>query len=145
MVIVIAAMAAMAVPQYQKAIWRARYAEMYSMVGSIARAKEAYRLQYGDYGESRTYAVDDVTVGNGISGNVMIMQDLGISIPSRARFRYEIRPYIPNGGDVVCVDGMDGCSRYFAVFDYVNHSWTKTVAGKMTTPCPSWENFIPPP
>ena len=48
-VLIIGILATIAVPQYQKAVWRARYATLKALVQSIYDAEEAYYLANGTY------------------------------------------------------------------------------------------------
>ena len=48
-VLIIGILAAVALPQYQKAVWKSRYATMKAMVNALADAEEAYYLANGEY------------------------------------------------------------------------------------------------
>ena len=48
-VLIIGILAAVALPQYEKTVERARAAEAMQMVASIARANEVYKLANGSY------------------------------------------------------------------------------------------------
>ena len=58
-VLIIGILAAVAVPQYQKAVWKSRYATVKAMVNALANAEEAYYLANGEY----TTDVDALGVG----------------------------------------------------------------------------------
>ncbi len=51
-VVIIGILAAVAVPQYQKAVWRSRNTQLKTLVSSIAKAQNAYYLDNGTYAQS---------------------------------------------------------------------------------------------
>ena len=56
-VLIIGILAAVAVPQYQKAVWKSRYTQAKTMAKSIANAEEIYFLTNGSY-TADMYALD---------------------------------------------------------------------------------------
>ena len=48
-VLIIGILAAVAVPQYQKAVWKSRFAQAKTMAESLAQAEEIYYLANGSY------------------------------------------------------------------------------------------------
>ena len=48
-VLIIGILAAVALPQYNKAVWKSRTAEMISLVKSVAQAEQAYFMENGSY------------------------------------------------------------------------------------------------
>ena len=48
-VLIIGILAAVALPQYQKAVWKGRNTQLKQLVASVAKAQEAYRLANGTY------------------------------------------------------------------------------------------------
>ncbi len=53
-VLIIGILAAVAVPQYQKAVWKSRLARIKPLVQSIAQAEEAYYLANNEYTSNKT-------------------------------------------------------------------------------------------
>ena len=58
-VLIIGILAAVAVPQYQKAVWKARYTQAKIMAKNIADAQEVYYLANGEYSMS----LEDLSIG----------------------------------------------------------------------------------
>ena len=48
-VLIIGILAAIALPQYQKAVWKSRTAEAKLLLSNMAKAQEVYRLSHGEY------------------------------------------------------------------------------------------------
>ena len=57
-VLIIGILAAVAVPQYQKAVWKSRFTEMKNLASSFAEAEEVYYLANGKY----TTSLDELDV-----------------------------------------------------------------------------------
>ena len=53
-VLIIGILAAIALPQYQKAVWKSRYVQLMTVADSIARAETVYYLANGTYTEDAT-------------------------------------------------------------------------------------------
>ena len=88
-VIIVGMLAAIGIPQFNKAIWRSRAAEVCSVTSAIVRAQKMY------YQEWRSFALadDGVMLGNGTpEGSTNIEKKLGISIPGTCRFQYRVWP-----------------------------------------------------
>jgi len=51
-VLIIGILAAVALPQYQKAVWKSRSAQLFTLVKGVATAQESYFLANGDYATS---------------------------------------------------------------------------------------------
>ena len=64
-VLIIGILAAVAVPQYQKAVWKSRYVQAKTMATSLAKAMEVYYLANGAYTVDITALDIDLT---GITG-----------------------------------------------------------------------------
>ena len=71
-VLIIGILAAIALPQYKKAVWKSRASQLYIAVKSVADAEERYFLTNGNY--SATFNNLDVTF-DGLTGN----NSLGLS------------------------------------------------------------------
>ncbi len=65
-VLIIGILAAVAVPQYQKAVDKSRYAAMMPYVNTLAKAQEVYYLANGHYADD--WNLLDLDLPNGISG-----------------------------------------------------------------------------
>jgi len=141
-VIIIAVLAALGIPQFQKVIWRSRYAEVFNTAGAIARAKETYYAEHGNYGEGAYPNIVDCQCGKNITGESVIERDLGITV-SKKHWRFLVYPCTTNTRKRIAFSYDDGCSGggYAGYYDYEGHYWAK---GNPTTDCPSHENFIPP-
>lgn len=121
-VIIISFLASLAWPQLEGMIWRGRYAEVFRVVGSIARAEGVYHLEHGAYADI-TNSGDDCLAGNGIAtGSTKIQRQLSVGVPSESFFVYRIYPG----------DGLGNTGIYFRqpgsydwawVYDYVNKTW----------------------
>lgn len=129
-IVIIGILFAAAIPQYQKVVWRSRFAEVYSTVSAIARAEEAYYYEHGAYTKYATVA--ECQLGNGVpTGSTPVQRDLGISIPANSFFVYMVYPS----------DSCPSCSTttavYFAqpgydwawLYNYAARTWSPYGAG----------------
>lgn len=78
-VLIIGILAAVAVPQYQKAVMKSRYATLKDLTHSIAAAQEIYYLANGQY-------ADD-------------FEKLDISMPGNVKYKYKPHYYVYDWGD----------------------------------------------
>ena len=62
-VLIIGILAAVAVPQYKKAVYKSRYATLKTLVASIATAQEVYYLANGQYADN--FEILDVSLPSG--------------------------------------------------------------------------------
>ena len=81
-VLIIGILSAIALPQYQKAMWKSRTAQLLVLAKNIGTAQEAYKMANGDYATSfdvLPLSVDSLTPANTSS--------LGDTVPSRDAVR----------------------------------------------------------
>lgn len=64
-ILIISILAAVAVPQYQKAVYKSQAAEMISLVTALGKAQEAYYLANGEYASSLDQLDVSVTAPKG--------------------------------------------------------------------------------
>ena len=74
-VLIIGILAAVALPQYQKAVWKSRSAQLFTLVKNVATAQESYFLANGEYANSfgeLDLAFDNLTsaASSGLNANV---------------------------------------------------------------------------
>ena len=117
-VIIVAILVSLGMSQYNKITWRSRYAEVYNTIGMIARAKETYKAQYGNYG---VYPVPDFYAGNGY-GLTQVQKDLGITISSTSPWRYGIYPWTSDS-DTRIYFQQSTYGSWIGYYDYVAHTW----------------------
>ncbi len=92
-VIIIAVLASIALPLLDGMVWQSRYSEVFSVFGTVAKAKEAYFTEYNTYEGNPPYIYADCLAGKDIPpGSTRVQRDLGISIPDSAYFQYLIYP-----------------------------------------------------
>ena len=61
-VLIIGILAAVAVPQYQRAVEKARMTEAITMLRAIANAQEVYRLANGEYADTQDFSELDLQI-----------------------------------------------------------------------------------
>ena len=74
-VLIIGILAAVAVPQYQKAVLKSRYTQLQSMVRTIKEAEVAYYLANGNYDTTLTKLDIDIPSVKGYAFNIWISDD----------------------------------------------------------------------
>ena len=137
-VLIIGVLATIAVPKIQAYIWKARFAEVYTMIGTIVQMEEIYYQEHGHYTENvfaQCYA------GNGIpAGSTQVQVDLDIEIPEDCFFEYLIYPCDswPNSKHVYF--GEPGYMWAWS-YDYEADSWAAYTTGDGG---PARKYFVPP-
>ena len=99
-VLIIGILAAVAVPQYQKAVWKSRYTKAKTLVHSIAKAQEVYYLANGKYSK--------------------VFNELDVGLPSNNRWAG-----IPHG---YCEIGWDEGTKRSEVFCLLYKNGTEYLA-----------------
>jgi len=89
-VLIIGILAAVALPQYQKAVEKARMAEAVSLVRTIANANQVYFMENGQYAEAKELDLLPIS----ISGSKTAGKTVG-EYPDRVQTAYFV--YSPNG------------------------------------------------
>lgn len=74
-VLIIGILAAVALPQYQKAVYKARYTQLITLVDSLARAQAVHKLAAGDY----TARFDELDIDMPAGGSIEATSDIGSS------------------------------------------------------------------
>jgi len=119
-VIIVAVLAGLGIPLYQKSIWRARYTEVYNTIGTIARAKELYYAQYGNWGGS-SYTLAQCSAGHGY-GETQVQRDLGITIDSNSFWHYGIYPWSSDSSTYIYFQ-QESYGSWIGYYNYVTHTW----------------------
>ncbi|MBO5911111.1 MAG: prepilin-type N-terminal cleavage/methylation domain-containing protein [Elusimicrobiaceae bacterium] len=74
-VLIIGILAAVAVPQYQKAVYKARTAEAITMVKALAQAQQVYYLANGDYTDDLSKLDVEIPAGRNLTNITMETAD----------------------------------------------------------------------
>ena len=152
-VLIIGILAAVALPQYQKAVWKSRTAQLYSSVQALSTAQETYFMANGNYAtrfdeldldfenltpqtsiESPVVSSDDAI--RGTNDMELIVNNGGSFVWSRGQFRRG--PYLAAGitfvhkGDASLVGNMY-CTEAVAKVSPAG-KFCKNVMGISTTP-----------
>ncbi len=92
-VLIIGILAAVALPQYQKAVWRARNVQLKSVINTIFAAQQRYYDEHGEYSSNFSDLDIDLPLKNPVTGK-------GIG--------YNVCQFITNGTDAIRRgDGFD--------------------------------------
>ena len=77
-VLIIGILAAVALPQYQKAVWKSRNAQLKSVLRSVAAAEETYFMANGEYAENFDELVVDLPLEAPVqqTGNSYSLEDI---------------------------------------------------------------------
>ncbi len=113
-VLIIGILAAVALPQYQKAVWKSRYVQAKTMAKSIADAEEVYYLANGEY----TNSFDELSVGVPTTS----FSDSGTT----ANFNWgkcSLTKEATGRAEVQCVVTKNGANylRYFLGYEHSTH------------------------
>ncbi len=100
-VLIIGILAAVAVPQYQKAVEKARMSEAIILLRAIANAHQVYYLAHGEYLGPHDIEKLDIQIP-------------GKSVPQAMRIQTKNFVYAPNGCGASCTD-PDKLSNYLAL------------------------------
>ncbi len=78
-VLIIGILAAVALPQYQKAVWKSRNVQLKTLLVTVAKAQENYRLANGDFARRFDELSIDLplTVSNGNTCGMVAWEDRG--------------------------------------------------------------------
>jgi prepilin-type N-terminal cleavage/methylation domain-containing protein len=87
--VIIGILAAIALPQYQKIVEKSRFAQAFTLLGTLGRAQELYKLTYGDV--SLTFDNFDVSIPNIVPADVVAG---GMAHISGGGFRDEFFDYV---------------------------------------------------
>jgi len=127
-VLIIAVLAAIAIPQYQIFRYKILLGEVAPTVEIIANAKKMYRLRHGNWG-GLTYDIEECFAGRGYeAGSTEVQQELDIEIPETSNFVYLIAPWsgVQNPTDIYFRDP----NHYWAwAYDYNTDEWTELTGG----------------
>lgn len=138
-VLILGILATFALPQFEAMRWRARYAEVFMVVGAISRAQQLYRLEYGVYADINNSG-DECQAGNGKpTGGTKIQRQLGVEISSDSFFTYLVYP--GNGHPDTNIYFRDPLYDWAWVYDYSNKIWYQYNPGSGG---PAQKYFRPP-
>ena len=87
-VLIIGILAAVAMPQYQKAVEKSRATQALTLLKSVVQAQEAYKMANGAYASS----FDDLSVDVPWTGNAIWNTSSGIESRSNADWSFQITP-----------------------------------------------------
>ena len=155
-VLIIGILAAVALPQYQKAVWKSRAAQLYTLVKALSTAQEAYFMTNGEYATRfdeldlafenlasktsiETPAVRSDDAIRGTDDMELIVNNGGSFVWSRGQFRQE--PYLAAGitfvhkGDAELIGNMY-CTEAIAKVSPAG-KFCKNVMGSSATPVTS--------
>ncbi|MFC1708835.1 prepilin-type N-terminal cleavage/methylation domain-containing protein [Candidatus Omnitrophota bacterium] len=137
-VVVLAILVGISLPQYRKVVWRGRFAEVYNIVGIIVRAEGRYHLEYDGYTQ---FPTGGCYAGAGIAaGSTGVQAALGIEIPSSCYFQYLIYPSDTYPAATNIYFRQVGYTWAW-VYNYGTKSWSVYGAGDGG---PAREYFVPP-
>jgi prepilin-type N-terminal cleavage/methylation domain-containing protein len=125
-VLIIGILAAVALPQYQKAMEKSRFAEALTLIGTLGRAQDFYKLATG--GPSLTFANFDISIPNTtpkttVTGRFVHAEGGGLGaqyfdyvissyndpfwygsvVIVRSSGKYEINGFVYSNGQIYCI------------------------------------------
>jgi len=133
-VLIIGILAAIAVPQYQKAVYKARATNLVTLIDAYKKAIDAYVLENG---------YQNITFVDGDPEASQSPDALNITY-SAADVRRAFEPYLfepeSTAYSIYCVNNEDGCGCAFSADTNIHPEITKNCSdGNWTRDC-SWEN-----
>jgi prepilin-type N-terminal cleavage/methylation domain-containing protein len=135
-VLIIGILAAIALPQYQKAVEKSRFSEALTLIGTLGRAQEFYKLATG--GPSFTFANFDVTISNAapsdtVTGSLSHQSGGGLTgqyfdyvinsyndpfwygaiVIVRSSGKYKYGGFAYSNGQIYCIEGLTASDNSF--------------------------------
>ena len=146
-VLIIGILAAIAMPQYQKAVWKSRAAELITQTKNLYTAQQAYFMEHGDSADNfdelsidfnsltrntalaQSYGVQDAYVkGN---GDVFVYIQYTGENKKRSAAIFATGPYAMNGFVIHNVDGTH-CGKAFQAGEMFCQEYTAETTGFCT-------------
>jgi prepilin-type N-terminal cleavage/methylation domain-containing protein len=148
-VLIIGILAAIALPQYQKAIEKSRFAEAFTLIGTLGRAQELYKLTTGNV--SFTFGNFDINMPNAtptsgaVGGNLQYISGGGLRGKNfdyvivshssdfwygsiaiiRTSGKFKNAGFVYSKGQVYCAEhpSVDFCMMYNTMFYQTVSGW----------------------
>lgn len=142
-IVIIGILVTMAIPQYQRMVWRGRFAEVYNIVGLLARAESLYYAEYNGVYTKNSVADPDCRAGSGYpTGGTNVQRQLNVDIPSSCFFIYLIYPSdtYPAVTSIYFRDPNPGYTWAW-YYNYVSRTWARYTGG---VGGPARDYFTPP-
>jgi len=144
-VLIIGILAAAAVPQYQKAVWKSRAAQLFTLARSLGTAQEAFSLANGSY--PTQFSELDLDF-NALSSSGTDPCALAVSSDDAKRFGKDFEAVLNNSAgnfmlsSVVFTSGPYKCGGFVFVNDKIKYSaaenrlycWEGSGAGRVEEP-----------
>ncbi len=123
-VLIIGILAAVAVPQYQKAVYKARATEAVLMANSLQKAVDAYILEHG-WGTEFKVITDELDIN--VPNSSCFVNETTFEYGSGDFYAITVRG--PLGGSNTCAKGL-----WLELDKYQGEEWTKTCNYSANTP-----------